>query len=470
MTSKESTPPSAPASDAAVDAGVLEGCRAGRPVAQRRLYELCNRRVFRLMVRMVGLQDAADVTQQVFLQVFHKIAQFGGQAKFGTWLYRLAVNEALQHLRRAKRWRFQALSHEPTNHRSADGDGHEQKELLAQALGRLEPELRAIFVLREVDELSYREIAEVVGVPEGTVGSRLNRRGADCSRPLSTSVGSRDMNCPQVRELLSAYFDGELADDLRLHLSTHLDECPDCRSELAGFKSLSTMADGLSDPPPPAGVWSEIERQLDRPVPAKSVDTPWYRSSRAVWLATLAATVLLAGGIGWYALRTQLGHGEQSHATADFADYLNEFQRDPHAAQQMLLANYDGQAMDPAQVIHEVGFRPVVAEGLPEEYAIQSTNVVKMPCCTCVQTVCRRSDGSTLAIFEHDDDHSKWFDNRPGITANCCGTQCCLIELDDHLAASWKRGQRNITLIGVQDVSEVNKLVAWMDTKPQPVP
>ena len=158
-----------------VDADVLAGCRAGECGARQRLYELCHTQVFRLMVRMAGLPDAEDLTQQVFLQVFRTIGQFAGHSKFETWLYRLAVNEALQHLRKRQRWRFQAITREPTsNHRPEDERG-EQRELLDQALARLEPELRSIFVVREVEGLSYHQIAEAADIPEGTVGSRLNR-------------------------------------------------------------------------------------------------------------------------------------------------------------------------------------------------------------------------------------------------------------------------------------------------------
>ena len=82
-----------------IDAAVLAGCRSSERRAQQRLYELSQRQVYRLMVRMVRLQDAADVTQQVFLQVFRKIDQFAHHSKFETWLYRLAANEALQRLR-----------------------------------------------------------------------------------------------------------------------------------------------------------------------------------------------------------------------------------------------------------------------------------------------------------------------------------------------------------------------------------
>lgn len=170
---------------AAIDAALLAGCRSSERGAQQRLYELSHRQVYRLMVRMVGLQDAADVTQQVFLQVFRKIGQFAGRSKFETWIYRLAVNEALQYLRKGDRWKFQTLAHEPVSHRKPEEDRGEHKELLEQALSRVEPELRSIFVLREVEGLSYREIAQAIDTPEGTVGSRLNRARRELQQHLT---------------------------------------------------------------------------------------------------------------------------------------------------------------------------------------------------------------------------------------------------------------------------------------------
>ena len=175
MASKETTTPDDPTDAEAVDANVLAGCRAGERDAQQRLYELCHRQVYGLMVRMVGVQDAADVTQQVFLQLFRKIDSYAGHSKFNTWLYRLATNEALQHLRKGNRWKFQPLIREPMSQHTSTIERNEQKELLDEALSRLDPELRSVFVLREVKGLSYREIAEATDIPEGTVGSRMNR-------------------------------------------------------------------------------------------------------------------------------------------------------------------------------------------------------------------------------------------------------------------------------------------------------
>ncbi|NOY40560.1 MAG: RNA polymerase sigma factor [Planctomycetes bacterium] len=156
-------------------AEIVEACKRGDPAAQRRLYDASHQNVYRLVVRMVGLQDAADVTQQVFLQTFRKIDQFSGRSQFGTWIYRVAVNESLQHLRKSKRSQMQVLEQETMDRSPDDHKNIDNKELLEQALARLEPDLRSTFLLREVDGLSYDAIADALEIPEGTVGSRLNR-------------------------------------------------------------------------------------------------------------------------------------------------------------------------------------------------------------------------------------------------------------------------------------------------------
>ncbi len=154
---------------------IVTAAQGGDREAQRRLYVQYHRQVHQLMVRMVGLQDADDLTQQVFLQVFRKLTQFSGQSQFGTWLYRVAINESLQHLRRSRRRQAGPLEQEPADGNPGNRSRLEQRELLDRALARLDPELRLTFLLRESEGLGYREIAQAIDIPEGTVGSRLNR-------------------------------------------------------------------------------------------------------------------------------------------------------------------------------------------------------------------------------------------------------------------------------------------------------
>ncbi len=174
-----------PTSPVAIDLALVEGCCAGDRVAQRRLYDTCQGQVFRLMVRIAGPRNAEDLTQQVFMQAFRKMTQFAGDSRFETWLYRLALNEALQFLRRERRWRFQPLTTDPMSQNRPEQDGCEGRDLLEQALQRIEPEQRSLFVLREVEKLSYREIAEAMNIPEGTVGSRLNRARRELQQHLT---------------------------------------------------------------------------------------------------------------------------------------------------------------------------------------------------------------------------------------------------------------------------------------------
>jgi len=154
---------------------IIDACRAQDREGWRRLYELFAPRVLRLTTRMVGPAEAADLVQDVFLRVFERIGQFAGHARFETWLYRLAVNECLQHLRQQHQRGGTPLHEEPASAGPQHTRQVEQQDLLEQALSRLDPDLRATFLLRELEGFSYRQIGETLGIPEGTVAWRLNQ-------------------------------------------------------------------------------------------------------------------------------------------------------------------------------------------------------------------------------------------------------------------------------------------------------
>jgi RNA polymerase sigma-70 factor, ECF subfamily len=158
-------------------AKLVDKCRSGNREAQRQLYECYHQLTYRILVRMVGRTDADDVMQEVFLQVFRALSQFDGRSQFKTWIYRVTFNQALQHLRkrRRSRWKTLGLGGDVMEQKPVQRHELDDKELLESALRRLEPDLRAIFLLREVEKCSYSQIAEAIGVPEGTVASRLNR-------------------------------------------------------------------------------------------------------------------------------------------------------------------------------------------------------------------------------------------------------------------------------------------------------
>lgn len=163
---------------------MVRAAQCGDRQEQRGLYDACRERVYRLAYRMVGPDDALDVSQQTFLQVFRRIGQFAGLSRFETWLFRIVLNECFQlRRRRARRPTLSLVCDLMDEH-----PGQEQKadasELLETALARLEPDLRGIFLLRETEHLTYTEIGETVGIPAGTVASRLNRARRELQRIL----------------------------------------------------------------------------------------------------------------------------------------------------------------------------------------------------------------------------------------------------------------------------------------------
>ena len=146
--------------------------------------------VYNLVCRLLNdPSDAADIVQEVFLKIFRNIGSFRGNSSLKTWIYRIAVNEAYNH----RRWFARHLRQEVTLGREdglptyADSvadpaptpfdqaAGHETRALVEKALEKLNPKFRAAVVLRDIEDLSYEEIAAVLEISLGTVKSRILR-------------------------------------------------------------------------------------------------------------------------------------------------------------------------------------------------------------------------------------------------------------------------------------------------------
>lgn len=157
------------------DSELAARCRQGDRQAQRRLYEQCADRLYRLLFRMTGnTDDAFDLAQESFVRAFERIGTFDGSASLATWVYRIAVNEGLQFLRR-RRVAGRAAPRIATNEEAPAGPSLEDRLDVADALDQL-PELeRTLIVLRYFEERSYADMAETLGKPPGTIASGLNR-------------------------------------------------------------------------------------------------------------------------------------------------------------------------------------------------------------------------------------------------------------------------------------------------------
>jgi RNA polymerase sigma-70 factor (ECF subfamily) len=186
-----------------LDSTLVERCLSGDDAAWEQLVRQHTRRVYGLCYRFTGRDsEAQDLTQDVFMRVFRALGGFRStEGSFTTWLTRLTRNLLIDHYRRTRNERVTDSIEEqlPRVEQGSSGQsiarpdsalaGREASELLQGALAKLSPDLRETIILRDLQELEYREIAQVLGIPEGTVKSRLNRGRAELARLLRRHMG-----------------------------------------------------------------------------------------------------------------------------------------------------------------------------------------------------------------------------------------------------------------------------------------
>ncbi|HVO13261.1 MAG TPA: sigma-70 family RNA polymerase sigma factor [Vicinamibacteria bacterium] len=170
------------------DRELVARCREGDTAAFARLVSLHERMVFNLAARLLGdAEEARDVAQEVFLQVYRRLGRFEGRSSLKTWIYRIVVNQC--HNRRRFWHRHGRDREDPLDERLAaprapgrrppgpyeEACAQERARTVQQALLRLPFPQRSVLVLREVEGLSCEEVAAALGIPDGTVKSRLSR-------------------------------------------------------------------------------------------------------------------------------------------------------------------------------------------------------------------------------------------------------------------------------------------------------
>jgi RNA polymerase sigma-70 factor (ECF subfamily) len=171
---------------------LIERCLAGDQAAWETIVRLHRRKVFNIAYKFVGRHDQAeDLTQEVFLKLYRSLDTFDRRANFQTWLISVSRNLCIDHYRSVRKER-EVVNREidPTDltpastERSAHAvlEQRDRVQLLRQALDMLPPALRIAVMLRDIQELSYQEIAERLELPEGTVKSRINRGRAELAR------------------------------------------------------------------------------------------------------------------------------------------------------------------------------------------------------------------------------------------------------------------------------------------------
>jgi len=189
--------------DAQIVNGLVRRCVAGDAVAWEEIVQRYHRRVFNICYRFAGTSDdAQDLTQEVFIKMYRTLNSYDVErGAFMTWLTTMTRNLLVDHFRKTKQDRVtDSIDAAPSEHedamplsdriedQSAPPDARvqsrEAREAVHQALQKLSPELREAVILRDLQDMDYRDIAAVLKVPEGTVKSRINRGRAELARLL----------------------------------------------------------------------------------------------------------------------------------------------------------------------------------------------------------------------------------------------------------------------------------------------
>jgi RNA polymerase sigma-70 factor (ECF subfamily) len=189
---------------------IVERLQARDERAFNELVRQFERRVFGLVFRMLGnREEAEDLAQEVFVQVFKAIDQFRGESKLSTWIYRIAINlcknrnKYLQRRHAHQQDDIEALG-DRAPMSSAKGTtsgsiarpddmlvGLQVERVVQDAIQQLEEDFREVLILRDVEDMSYEEIGEITGLPSGTVKSRIHRARERLREAIETKLGEK---------------------------------------------------------------------------------------------------------------------------------------------------------------------------------------------------------------------------------------------------------------------------------------
>lgn len=173
---------------------LVERCRGGDNAAMERLILKYQNRIYNTIIKICGnSHDAAELTQEAFVKVINNLDGFRGKSSFYTWLFRIAVNLTLNHCKRSVKLGLRSLDAESDDNQQGRAQlrhvlqdqtepspeqlaqNRELHELLMEAIGRLDEPHRAVIVLRDIEDMDYATIANVLEIELGTVKSRLCR-------------------------------------------------------------------------------------------------------------------------------------------------------------------------------------------------------------------------------------------------------------------------------------------------------
>lgn len=265
------------------DLELLDAARAGDRRALARLLARHEAEIFRFGARMCrDEEDGKDVLQETMIAAARALPEFRGGSALSTWLYAIARSFCIKKRRTSKfaPERVDSLDASPDQARQVaderrspeeDAAGRELQEALDAAIRELEPMYREVLVLRDVEGLSAKEVAEVAGISVEAVKSRLHRARTAVRERLAPFLGAPEPGprapgpgCADVAELFSRRLEGEIDAGACADLQKHLDACAVCRGRCESLRATLTLCKRAGAAPVPAHVERSVREALQR--------------------------------------------------------------------------------------------------------------------------------------------------------------------------------------------------------------
>ncbi len=285
------------------------------------------------------------------------------------------------------------------------------------------------------------------------------------------------MNCQNVCEQLSAYFDRELDDNATARIRLHLTQCKTCNECLNEYQQLKNLTLSLSEPAFCLSNWEIIARRLDRQAGLSALHSMPRRENRSLIvgaLFALAASLLVM--LGFFAKKTSMIEGttQANVASIDFKSLIDLFQKDPTLALSNLSDQFSSEEISIEKAESRFG-RPVFAKTLMDSDAqLVSTRMLTFPFCKCPQgqctcrsggcecvaCVCQRPDGSTYLVLEHCNAQGVTFGDLPVQIVNRGNHQLQQVTVDGLKTVSWEGNGGRLTAIGLKSEHEIDTLLA----------
>ncbi len=254
------------------EAELISMVRSGDVSSYEPLFEAYQGKIYNFVYGLLGnTEDAKDVTQEAFIKVFEALPRIEKELNFSAYLYRTAHNLAIDELKSKKRFTSpEAFDVEDTSiyvdpERAALLK--EQQAKTRNAVADLSEGFRAVLALRELQELSYDEIASVLQIPKNSVGvilsrARLKLKGA--FRMSHVDVDKLSKECKKMLPLLSGFVDNELTEEDRARVEKHLEDCPLCRLALEEMTEASKSYRGLIPLLPPLALKADLFSKISK--------------------------------------------------------------------------------------------------------------------------------------------------------------------------------------------------------------